>query len=89
MANIHLTFTGSPNVGRGIVRGAASNFKRVTLELAGKSANGTTYSLAAGVWSTDIGRVHRMAAGSRAGTVWISTYGYTDLRLRVSLQAAV
>src|SRR6266702_4530219 len=34
-----ITFTGSPNVGRGILQGAASNFKRVTLELRGKSAN--------------------------------------------------
>jgi aldehyde dehydrogenase (NAD+) len=44
-------------------------------------ANGTAYSLAAGVWSADIGRVHRMAAGLKAGTVWINTYGYTDVRL--------
>src|SRR5882757_3345755 len=34
-----VTFTGSPGVGRGILQGAASNFKRVTLELGGKSAN--------------------------------------------------
>ena len=44
-------------------------------------ANGTAYSLAAGVWSADIGRVHRIAGGLRAGTVWINTYGYTDVRL--------
>jgi len=44
-------------------------------------ANGTAYSLAAGVWSADIGRVHRMASGLKAGTVWINTYGYTDVRL--------
>jgi aldehyde dehydrogenase (NAD+) len=44
-------------------------------------ANGTAYNLAAGVWSADIGRVHRMAAGLKAGTVWINTYGYTDVRL--------
>jgi aldehyde dehydrogenase (NAD+) len=44
-------------------------------------ANGTAYSLAAGVWSADIGRVHRVAAGLKAGTVWINTYGYTDVRL--------
>jgi aldehyde dehydrogenase (NAD+) len=44
-------------------------------------ANGTAYSLAAGIWSADIGRVHRMAAGLRAGTVWINTFGYTDVRL--------
>ncbi|BEU23864.1 aldehyde dehydrogenase family protein [Paraburkholderia sp. 22B1P] len=44
-------------------------------------ANGTAYSLAAGVWSADIGRVHRVAHALRAGTVWINTYGYTDVRL--------
>lgn len=44
-------------------------------------ANGTAYSLAAGVWSADIGRVHRVARGLKAGTVWVNTYGYTDVRL--------
>ena len=44
-------------------------------------ANGTAYSLAAGVWSRDIGRVQRFARKVRAGTVWINTYGYTDVRL--------
>src|SRR6202789_2049866 len=33
-------------------------------------ANGTKYSLAAGVWSADIGRVHRFVKRLRAGTVW-------------------
>lgn len=44
-------------------------------------ANGTAYSLAAGVWSRDIGRVQRFAKKVKAGTVWINTYGYTDVRL--------
>lgn len=44
-------------------------------------ANGTAFSLAAGVWSADIGRVHRVANELRAGTVWVNTYGYTDVRL--------
>jgi aldehyde dehydrogenase (NAD+) len=44
-------------------------------------ANGTVYSLAAGVWSRDIGRVHNFAKKVRAGTVWINTYGPTDVRL--------
>jgi aldehyde dehydrogenase (NAD+) len=44
-------------------------------------ANGTVYSLAAGVWSRDIGRVQRFVKKVRAGTVWINTYGYTDVRL--------
>ncbi|MCW5684066.1 MAG: aldehyde dehydrogenase family protein [Pseudolabrys sp.] len=46
-----------------------------------RKANGTRYSLAAGVWSRDIGRVHRFAKAVKAGTVWINTYGYTDVRL--------
>ncbi|HEX7789009.1 MAG TPA: aldehyde dehydrogenase family protein [Afipia sp.] len=44
-------------------------------------ANGTAFSLAAGVWSRDIGRVQRLAKKAKAGTVWINTYGYTDVRL--------
>jgi aldehyde dehydrogenase (NAD+) len=44
-------------------------------------ANGTKYSLAAGVWSEDIGRVHRFIKGLKAGTVWVNTYGPTDVRL--------
>ncbi|NVH77354.1 aldehyde dehydrogenase family protein [Paraburkholderia sp. JPY432] len=44
-------------------------------------ANGTSYSLAAGVWSADLSRVHRVARDLKAGTVWINTYGYTDVRL--------
>jgi aldehyde dehydrogenase (NAD+) len=44
-------------------------------------ANGTSYSLAAGVWSADIGRVHRFARGLKAGTVWVNTFGPTDVRL--------
>jgi aldehyde dehydrogenase (NAD+) len=44
-------------------------------------ANGTVYSLAAGVWSADINRVHRFARELKAGTVWINTYGPTDIRL--------
>jgi len=44
-------------------------------------ANGTVYSLAAGVWSADITRVHRFARQLKAGTVWINTYGPTDIRL--------
>lgn len=44
-------------------------------------ANGTVYSLAAGVWSADINRVNRFARKLKAGTVWINTYGPTDIRL--------
>jgi aldehyde dehydrogenase (NAD+) len=44
-------------------------------------ANGTSYGLAAGVWSADIGRAHRFTARLKAGTVWVNTYGPTDVRL--------
>jgi aldehyde dehydrogenase (NAD+) len=44
-------------------------------------ANGTKYSLAAGVWSSDMTRVHRFARRLRAGTVWVNTFGPTDVRL--------
>jgi aldehyde dehydrogenase (NAD+) len=44
-------------------------------------ANGTKYSLAAGVWSADVGRVHRFVRRLKAGTVWANTFGPTDVRL--------
>jgi aldehyde dehydrogenase (NAD+) len=44
-------------------------------------ANGTKYSLAAGVWSEDFGRIHRFIRRLKAGTVWANTYGPTDVRL--------
>jgi aldehyde dehydrogenase (NAD+) len=44
-------------------------------------ANGTVYSLAAGVWSADLTRVHRFVKRLRAGTVWANTFGPTDVRL--------
>jgi len=39
-----------------------------------RRANGTPFGLAAGIWTADIGRAHRVARRVRAGTVWINTY---------------
>ncbi len=40
--------------------------------------NKTMYGLAAGVWTKDIKKAHRVAHGLRAGTVWINTYNAFD-----------
>lgn len=44
-------------------------------------ANGTVYNLAAGVWTSDITRAHRFTRRLKAGTVWVNTYGPTDICL--------
>jgi acyl-CoA reductase-like NAD-dependent aldehyde dehydrogenase len=37
-------------------------------------ANGTRYGLATGIWTTDLGRAHRLANQVRSGTVWVNQY---------------
>ncbi len=44
-------------------------------------ANGTVYSLASAVWTSNVDRAHRVANRINAGTVWVNTYGPTDARL--------
>jgi len=43
-----------------------------------RTANDTIYGLAAGVWTRDIGKAHRVAREIQAGTVWINTYNQYD-----------
>lgn len=40
--------------------------------------NDTTYGLAAGVWTRDISRAHKVARALKAGSVWINCYGIID-----------
>jgi aldehyde dehydrogenase (NAD+) len=43
-----------------------------------KRANNTTYGLAAGVWTRDIGKAHAIANNVRAGTVWVNCFHAFD-----------
>ncbi|HVF11660.1 MAG TPA: aldehyde dehydrogenase family protein [Actinomycetota bacterium] len=40
--------------------------------------NSSEYGLAAAVWTKDLKKAHRVAAGLKAGTVWVNTYGLYD-----------
>jgi len=41
-------------------------------------ANRSRYGLAAGIWTKDVQRAHRVARAIKAGTVWINTYNFYD-----------
>lgn len=44
-------------------------------------ANATPYGLAAGVFTRDLSRGHRVAAALQAGTVWINNYNLTPIEM--------
>jgi phenylacetaldehyde dehydrogenase len=42
------------------------------------TANDTPFGLAAGIWTRDISKAHRLASMIKAGTIWINTYNVFD-----------
>jgi acyl-CoA reductase-like NAD-dependent aldehyde dehydrogenase len=49
-----------------------------TVEEVARRANDTPYGLAAGIWTQDIRRAHRLAGLLQSGTVWINCYSQFD-----------
>lgn len=43
-------------------------------------ANSTTYGLSATIWTQDLDRAHRVAAGVKTGIVWVNCWLFRDLR---------
>jgi len=43
-----------------------------------RQANQTVYGLAAGVWTKDVSKAHRISRALRAGTVWVNCYNQLD-----------
>lgn len=43
-------------------------------------ANSTTYGLAATIWTENLKRAHRVAAGVKSGIIWVNCWLFRDLR---------
>jgi aminomuconate-semialdehyde/2-hydroxymuconate-6-semialdehyde dehydrogenase len=44
-------------------------------------ANATRYGLSASVWTSDLGRAHRVSRNLQCGMVWVNTWLHRDLRV--------
>jgi 4-guanidinobutyraldehyde dehydrogenase/NAD-dependent aldehyde dehydrogenase len=42
-------------------------------------ANDTPFGLAAGIWTRDVKKAHRLARAVRAGVVWVNTFDSADI----------
>jgi acyl-CoA reductase-like NAD-dependent aldehyde dehydrogenase len=49
-----------------------------SFEEATSLANQSMYGLAAGIWTRDISKAHKLARAIKAGTVWVNTYNLYD-----------
>jgi acyl-CoA reductase-like NAD-dependent aldehyde dehydrogenase len=42
-------------------------------------ANDTRFGLSAALWTSNLGRAHRMSAALKAGTVWVNNFDTSDI----------
>jgi phenylacetaldehyde dehydrogenase len=53
-------------------------FDNDDLDRIARTANDTSYGLAASIWTRDLGTAHKLARRIKAGTVWINTHNFGD-----------